>query len=186
MSDNKNIEDWTKANRDLFDDKELPVGHRELFESRLDDMLAEKSSAEKSGQSSFTWMKVAAAFVVGIAITSAVFYFNSAEVDNTEYAKSESISEIEHQYAVKIKDALVPVRANKNYMSPEYRSFFKEMEKLDKQNEELKELLLQNRSDERILNSIVENYKMRLKLLEQLKVIMTNKNLNSMNDETNI
>ncbi len=182
MTDKKNIEDWVKSNKDMFDDKELPVGHRELFEAKLDVLLQK----EKPKKNSFVWLKIAAALVLGVAITSSVFYFTSTEPDTNMYASKEEFSNIENEYSEKIKEALVPVRAEKNYLSPEYRSFLKEMERLDKQNDKLKELLVANPDDERILNSIIENYKSRLQLLEQLKVIMTNKNLKTIKNEESL
>jgi len=173
MLEKNKIEDWVKVNKELFDDKELPVNHRELFESKLDSFLEK----EKPTKQNISWMRVAATFIVGIGIASSVFYFTTTEIDSREFASNDSFEKVEQEYSVKIKEALVPVRANKNYLSREYISFIKEMEKLDTQNDKLKEILLTNPNDERIFNSIIENYKNRLKLLEQLKTIMANKNL---------
>jgi hypothetical protein len=174
MTDKKNIEDWVKSNKGLFDDKELPVGHRELFEGKLDSLL--KESTPKKTNSG--WYNIAAVFVVGIAILSSVLYLSNdrSRLEKT-YASAENFEEVENHYSEKIKEALVPVRSSNKYLSPEYRSFLKEMEKLDVENERLKELLINFPDDERILNSIIENYKSRLQLLEQLKVIMSNKQI---------
>ena len=174
MSDKKNIENWAKSNRDVFDDKELPVGHRELFEKKLDNLLHES----KPQKTKFHWYKIAAVLVVGLTIISSAFYFNNHRIVIKKYASTNNLVEVENKYSEKIKEALVPVRASKKYLSPEYRSFLKEMEKLDTKNERLKELLIEFPDDERILNSIIENYKSRLQLLEQLKVIMSNKHIN--------
>ena len=182
MSDKNNIENWAKSNRELFDDKELPVGHRELFEGKLDSMLKES----KPKNSRFYWYSIASVFVVGIAILSSVFYFDIQNVDLKNYASAENFVEVENQYSEKIKEALVPVRASKKYLSPEYRSFLKEMEKLDTENDKLKEMLVSFPDDERILNSIIENYKSRLELLEQLKVIMSNKQINKVRKNESI
>ena len=73
MSDKKNIEDWAKSKRESFDDKELPVGHRELFEGKLDGLLQESISKKPR----FHWYNIAAVLVVGIAILSSVFYINN-------------------------------------------------------------------------------------------------------------
>ena len=182
MSDKKNIENWVKSNRDLFDDKELPVGHRELFEGKLDGLLQES----KPNKSRFNWYNIAAVFVVGIAILSSVLFLNNRPLEVKELVSANSFVEVENQYSEKIKEALIPVRSSNKYLSPEYRSFLKEMEKLDVENEKLKELLVNFPDDERILNSIIENYKSRLQLLEQLKVIMSNKQITKIKSNESI
>lgn len=182
MSNKKNIENWAKANRALFDDKELPVGHRELFEGKLDDLLQES----KPAKSRFNWYNIAAVFVVGVAILSSVFYMNTESFDTEKVVSASNFVKVENQYSEKIKEALVPVRSSNKYLSPEYRSFLKEMEKLDVENEKLKKLLVDFPNDERILNSIIENYKSRLQLLEQLKAIMSNKQISKTNSNESI
>lgn len=182
MSDKKNIENWVKSNRGLFDDKELPVGHRELFEGKLDSLLKES----KPKKSRFGWYNIAAVLVVGLSILSSVLFFNNKPLDTNNIASTTDFVKVESEYSEKIKEALVPVRSNNKYLSPEYRSFLKEMEKLDVENEKLKELLINFPDDERILNSIIENYKSRLQLLEQLKVIMSNKQITKIKSNENI
>lgn len=182
MKDRK-IENWTKLNREKFDDMELPVGHREAFEKKLNFMLHETQPKKEI----FNWYRVAGIAIVFIALASSVFYFNP--INNKQKIQTAGIvnlEQVESQYSEKIKEALVPVRSSKKYLSPEYRSFIKEMEKLDIENDKLKEMLVNFPDDERILNSIIENYKSRLKLLEQLKVTMSNKNLNKINHDENI
>ena len=174
MTDKKNIENWTESNRQKFDDKELPVGHRELFESKLDFSLHKK---EKRNERT-NWYKIAGVAVVFIALASSVFFLSPESINPIQTAGVVSFTEVESQYSEKIKEALVPIRSSKKYLSPEYRSFIKEMEKLDIENDKLKDLLLEFPDDERVLNSIIENYKNRLKLLEQLKVTISNNNLN--------
>ena len=182
MSDKRNIENWVKLNRDLFDDKELPVGHRELFEGKLDSLLQES----KPSKSRFSWYNIAAVFVVGIAILSSVLFLNNKPLEANKLASDNSFVEVENQYSEKIKEALVPVRSSNKYLSPEYRSFLKEMENLDVENEKLKKLLVNFPDDERILNSIIENYKSRLQLLEQLKAIMSNKQITKIKSNESI
>jgi len=182
MSEKKNIEKWVKSNRDLFDDKELPVGHRELFEGKLDRLLQET----KPKKARFNWYNVAAVFVVGIAILSSVLFFNNQPLEAKEFASRSDFVKVENQYSKKIKEALIPVRSSNKYLSPEYRTFMKEMERLDVENEKLKELLINFPDDERVLNSIIENYKSRLQLLEQLKVIMSNKQISKIRTNESI
>ena len=183
MTDKKNIEDWVSLNKDLFDDKELPVGHRELFEDKLDGLLQES----KTKKSRFNWRNIAAVLVIGIVISSSVMYlFNDGSTIENTYASTKNFEKVESHYSEKIKEALIPVRSSNKYLSPEYRSFLKEMEKLDVENERLKELLINFPDDERILNSIIENYKSRLQLLEQLKVIMSNKQISKIRTDESI
>ena len=174
MSDKKNIENWTKSNRELFDDKELPVGHRELFEGKLNGLFEDP----KPTKSRFNWYNIAAVFVLGIAILSSTLFFNSHTLGTKNLASANSFEDVENKYSEKIKEALVPVRSSNEYLSPEYRSFLKEMEKLDLENDRLKSVLVNYPEDERVLNSIIENYKSRLELLIQLKAIMSNKQIN--------
>ena len=174
MTDKKNIESWTESNRHKFDDKELPVGHRELFENKLDFSLHKKVNINEGTN----WYRIASVAIIFIALASSVFYFSPDYRTPIQTAGVVNFSEIESQYSEKIKEALVPIRSSKKYLSPEYRSFIKEMEKLDLENDRLKNLLLEFPDDERVLNSIIENYKNRLQLLEQLKVTISNNNLN--------
>ena len=183
MSDKKNIEDWTKSNKSLFDDKELPIGHRDVFEGKLDSFLQQP----KIKKSRFKWYNIAAIFVVGFSVVSSTLYFsNNGFYDIINYASADDFQKVESHYSKKIKEALVPVRSSNKYLSPEYRSFLKEMEKLDVENEKLKKILVDYPDDERILNSIIENYKSRLQLLEQLKVIMSNKQISKIRTNESI
>ena len=182
MSDKKNIENWAKSNKVLFDDKELPVGHRGLFENKLDELFNEV----KPNKPRFNWYNIAAVFVVGIAVLSSVFFINTHTLESEKLATTTSFIEVENTYSEKIKEALVPVRASNEYLSPEYRSFLKEMEKLDSENERLKSILVNFPEDERVLNSIIENYKSRLDLLMQLKAIMSNKQITKIKSNESI
>jgi hypothetical protein len=185
MKDN-NIENWNRLNRDKFDDMELPVGHRENFEKRLNSMINES----KAKKNKFYWFRIAGSVLLFFSIISSVFLYSSKSTlgESTTSTSNEvsNFEEVENQYSSKIKEALVPVRSSKKYLSPEYRSFLKEMDKLDRENEKLKKLLEAFPNDERILNSIIENYKSRLTLLEQLKTIISNSNLNKNYDEKSL
>ena len=70
MSNKNNIEDWIKSNRELFDGENLPKGHRDIFESKLDSIISKQLESKETHKKSFIWMKIAAAFVIGIAISS--------------------------------------------------------------------------------------------------------------------
>ena len=176
------LEEIIEGNKQLFDDKELPINHRSLFEAKLEGLDNNVVDAEKKGRNYTNWLNIAAIFIVGIAITSSMFY--SGSENNTENLLSNNvekstleINKMEVLYSSEIKEVLVPIRTEKKFVDPKLRAFLKQMDELDTQNQRLEELLVSKPGNEEILSSIIDNYKRQLKIMEELRSIIAKDNL---------
>jgi hypothetical protein len=177
----KNLQDRLKGINQKFDQHELPLNHRELFESKLDYSFNHKNEEEDDSKlfTSFSSLqKYAAVLVVALAILSSIFMINLDTVDNTnlgvEIASNTNLEEMEEKYSVEVKEALVPFREKGQKLSPEYRAFLKQLDKLDRENEKIKKQMQENPEDEKLMQDLIDNFKTRLEVLEKIKKIISN------------
>lgn len=174
MSDH--IEKHIKQNKDEFQ-FELPNGHMERFKKKLSpDTEEEKPSPTLIPN----WLKVAAGILITIGLFSAIFYAGRLSKSNPlvheEELKEETLplksisnemKEVELFFQQKIneKKQIASLAISDDL---ELQSFFNQIEDLEKQYQILCKELAWNNGDERIVQSMIKNYQLRLSLLEKL------------------
>ncbi len=159
-----NIEDIIKNNRSTFFDEDPPVGHMERFQNKL------------SGNH---WlrplMKVAAVVVLLMSISLALYYQN---VDNELSLESISteLAETEYYYQSVLKKKLI--RVEKMLNDEQFKKVKSELMSMDKNYLYLKEDLKLNPNDQRIIHAMINNYQLKIELLQQIMdQVKMNKNI---------
>ncbi len=163
--------------------RELPNGHKNRFESRLD-------SEFKNSKSNSSWMKIAASIALIVSLGFIGFYYFSSVDDDTN--KINSIADIspelkktEDFYLTHINYQISKIKItndNRSFLE----SYFVELGVLQ---ESYKNTIASIESDEiseEAINTLIENLQMRLKLIYQLRSQLKKlDNLKKQHDENN-
>lgn len=157
------FEKHIREHRFEFDDAEPSANHTQLFEKKL---------AGKSETISLTgiWWAAAAVIALFLGINGVLSTFSSVETvpENQNMALSEvssSMADVEAYYSEEIqqsKNMLALISNN----TEELELLNQNLSNLDKQYEFLKAELAKQQGDQRIISKMIENYRMRLKMLE--------------------
>lgn len=169
MSDN--LKDFIAKNEAHFD--AVPKsGHFDRFKQ-----LQEKQSAKASTTGTGKWMlyKIAAVFILVIGVSWLFFNLgkmqgsagDSAHI-STSTSFDEELNEAEIFFTEKVNLKRQEVLAYSGANDPATAKIMTELDKLEIQYLNLKEELTINENNPQIINAMVENYRMRLSLLERL------------------
>jgi hypothetical protein len=146
-------------------------GHRDRFEQKL----SKKKTFRLFGPGNPLWMYAAAA---SLLLLIGTFAWNW----NLESKKNESVemfdngqkfAAMEHYFNTKLQD-------DKDLKSSEdslVKVYIIDLKKLELQQQELESKLSENYGNEKIINAIIANYKMRLSIMERLRRYIKIKNL---------
>lgn len=165
MSD---IEDFIKQNRAQFQDAEPTDGHAERFLKKLE---REEHHAKTSV---FTFWRIAAAIIVLAVISISVLLprFNSPE--QVQYASmslsdvSSELADVELYYQSKLEQEYE--RLNEmSQTDPEVEAYMDELERLNDLYANLEGQLYESGSHEKVVIAMIENFRLRLALIEKLE-----------------
>jgi hypothetical protein len=161
------LEDKIRKNREHYDVHEPGQGHLERFTSRLD---AEFHAAERKPLR-IAWRK-AAAFILLAAVTGLLIYqfaqntatVNASPMDDELSQVAEYYNRLSEQRINSIRGcAATDEEAAKVSLMAE-----SQLEKLEKEAVVLKEELNENSSDDRVYGALVNNYRTRIKILDNI------------------
>lgn len=164
-----NLEEEIRKNRSAFDDAEPPTGHSERFERRLGG--PRKPLLRRS------WYWMAAAVVALIVLVRVlepqpqlepqpVAEQTEPESKMTLAEHSQKMAEVEAYFTGQIEDTYQLVQLTAEERNGQMELLIRHLTELEKDYEKLKLELYRQPGDERILNRMIENYRLRLKLLE--------------------
>jgi len=145
-------------------------GHRERFENKL---LINRSNRFFGPGNPF-WMYAAAAVLL-VLIGTFAWTWNRENIEDqtTEQAgNSQKFAAMEHYFNAKIKDD-GDLRSSEDSL---VQFYLLDLKKLELQQEQLEAKLELNYGNEKIINAIIENYKMRLSIMERLRRYIKIKN----------
>jgi hypothetical protein len=167
MKEMKQLDDFIKSNAGQFDSGEPPEGHFERFEGRL-------AAMRRSRTGTLTMvMRIAAMLLIGLFITYAsVREFNiisgrlektGTGLSNTEFNEAEQFytSQLGMYYS-KIEN----LRFNND--KTEKMQVLKELSDMDIQIKAMKQDLLQNPDDERIVHAIINFYQVKIEMMDMI------------------
>ncbi|MBL4577907.1 MAG: hypothetical protein JKX74_05505 [Flavobacteriales bacterium] len=179
------LEDFIKSNQEDFDLSEPRDGHLERFEAQL-------SSIEK--RDAFSWrnlLKIAA--VVIFVLGSGVLLVNddSSTVNASTGLDLKDISpelaEVASFYTDQIENAteeLTPMKSIDKLEDSE--NLKQQLELLEVDYKQLKIELKDNYADERLINSMIKNYQLRLQIIEQYMNQIKFNNAKNLKDNENV
>jgi hypothetical protein len=175
-----NIEELFNKPASSFDIAATPPGHKNRFMEKLQNQ--NKAPIPKN----INWWRplaIAASIAVLIAVGSMSLYNNQGD----ELAKlSPELRETESFFITTIKAELAVLET---YKSPETETIITEtlteIDTLEKQYQELTKDLLASGNDSRVIAAMIDNFQMRITLLEQVKEMIEGiKNFKPEQDET--
>ncbi len=166
MSDK--LKEFISKNEAEFD--QLPKsGHFERFKA-----LQEKSNpVPKKGQK-MVWIRVAAMFISVLGLSYLFFNLGKMQANDELVASTDTVIEnselleAEIFFSEKVDTKKQEVLAFSENIDPATQHIMAELDKLELQYIDLKEELAINSDNPQIINAMVENYRVRLSLLERL------------------
>ena len=181
MSDQ--LENWFKENRELLDQDAPPKGHAERFAKRLN------ASPSITAPHKWTW---AAAAMVAVLIAGSFLLGRSSgsaivEMDNTLSSVSSEMAEVEDHFAMQVAMKMEHMRtfAN-NEDDTQIKKNLEILSQLEKEYDLLKSDLAENPKDERVINSMIMNYRVRIKVMDRMLEALEAMNNKIIQDELHI
>ncbi len=168
----KNIEEFTFENKDLFDSEEPDNGHFERFKAR------QKKYNKKSFREDFKFVLKIAAMVVFV-LSLGIFTYNQLYTSKTPVANLNngvSLGEVSAEY----KEVEQYLKSNVNTKLQELKNLkcekgdikkatiLEELNRLDVTYRTLQKELRSNENDERIINAMINNYQLRVNILNKV------------------
>ena len=154
------FKDFISNNRSSFD----------TYEEDYDEIwlqIEKEVSRNKLKKSRNFLLKIAASILIlvvtGITITR-IYYPSPSELGSGN-SLSEALMDATYYYKVLIDDKLDQIKANQNEIDPD---IFKDIESLDQAFSELQNDLKDNVDNEEVIEAMIQNYKIKLEILESI------------------
>ncbi|HKK38134.1 MAG TPA: hypothetical protein VJ949_01820 [Cryomorphaceae bacterium] len=163
------LENFINENRDSFDKEPMPLGHENRFLMKI-----EKQKIENENRVRF-WRVAAAIIVLLIAGGSLLLpRFNSpADVQYGSMALSDVSSDmanIEFYYTSQLEEKYAGLQ-ELSETNMEVKSLFDELTFLNDEYENLERELYRSGTSDRVILAMIENFRLRLKIVEKLEKI---------------
>jgi len=159
-------------------DLEPLEGHEHRFETKL--MFAEKAK-KKNRRPTFYYLLAAACFL-GVIIT-VVLLQTQKEIEIAEEIQVEKQNELrlaDFSYGAATKEKYykneIEKRQDYNTDDPSLQPLLERLNRLEKEHQSLEKRLADNIRNENLINAVLNNYKLRLEVLEKLQKIIRFKN----------
>ena len=135
---------------------------------------------QKTNDLKWVW-RVAAAFVIGVGLTVLVNYMGQTSYSGDElaYQISPEWQETEQFYALKINEKMDAIRSSNIDLDP---LILEDMNLLDKAYSELKYDLTDGADNEEVINAMISNYQIKLKILEKILLEINEKEENGVEE----
>ncbi len=166
------LELFVQQHRDEFDLKEPSS---KLWEQIADNLPPDKEKSAPRMVSLQLVLRIAAMVIVVLGAALLLFFQAS---DNSEirlkgrsialHDISPELAEVEQHYIALIAAKLVTLKSSNILNGADYQSLIHEMEALDKDYEELKKELRNSLDKEKVIEAMIQNYRLRLKILEKM------------------
>ncbi|OFX16775.1 MAG: hypothetical protein A2033_09515 [Bacteroidetes bacterium GWA2_31_9] len=169
------LEEYIKNNRESFDLHETPPNIWNKI----------SNTADKRNFSKYTWLSIAASILVIISVS--IFYYTinnqntvnkiSASIDSTQYDLPTEIQEAEVFYTTLINKKMIELGSIENSDSELMSDVNSDFSQLDSIYKDLKKELNSNVANEELLEAMIQNYRTKLSILEELLTTIQSKNI---------
>ena len=145
-------------------------GHEDRFLQRL---KAEQGSGKPKGRDNLRWIAVAASLAILLSLGITVWQFRTVPEQQMVEEKMQ-LQQVSPELKTAEEFLMAELdkkkqRANEIVASdPELQGFIDQLNQLEKDYEQLELALNTNRDNERIIAGMIQNYRLRLELLERL------------------
>jgi hypothetical protein len=166
MSD---FENFINEERDSFDEEQMPLGHENRFAMKL-----EKRKHDNENRQGF-WRVAAAIIVLLVAGGSLLLPRFNSPVD-VQYGSmalsdvSSDMADIELYYTSQLEEKYAELQ-ELSETDIEVKILFQELASLNEEYEYLERELYRSGTDDRVVLAMIENFRLRLKIVEELEKI---------------
>ncbi len=166
MSD---FENFIRKERDSFDEEQMPLGHENRFLMKLEKRIHDNENRVRF------WRVAAAIIVLLIAGGSLLLPRFNSPVD-VQYGSmalsdvSSDMANIELYYTSQLEEKYAGLQ-ELSETDVEVKSLFKELASLNDEYENLERELYRSGTDDRVILAMIENFRLRLKIVEELEKI---------------
>ena len=166
------LERFVQEHRDEFDLKEPSF---ELWDRIADSLPPDKEESAPKMVPLRLVLRMAAMVVVVLGAALMLFFQSSDNSDIRLKGRSialhdisPELAEVEQHYMALIEAKLVTLKSSDILNGADYQSLIHEMEALDRDYEELKKELRNSLDKEKVIEAMIQNYRLRLKILEKM------------------
>ncbi len=161
MSD---LEKYIIENRDSIDTAEAPGGHLKRFRKKLQQERNNDAGGIKFRHS----LQIAASLAV--IITSGVVIIKTGQGGNKIAVKgpTEEFQEVRTYYASQVNDRYEDIAAIPFDSALEQEILLRELSEMDNYHNELLKELNANPGDERVMNALIQHYRIKLQVMDQI------------------
>lgn len=156
------LEDFISKNKKVFDSEE-PDAYK--IWSAIEKGLPSQTKP-KTKTFSLKRLSMAAAFIV-LCLCSGIVFLNQNNNDML-VAQQNDLNDINSYYSQLIGYKITKVKSSQGLSEQEKQEFFNYLNELDKERIKLENDLMQNVDNEEVLSAIVDNYRQRLHVLENI------------------
>lgn len=169
------LEEYIKNNRESFD----------LHEPSPEIWNRISNKSDKNNFSKYTWLSIAASVLVIISVS--IFYYSlnnqntinkiSASIDSTQYSLPTEIQEAEVFYTTLINKKMLELGSLENSDQELMTDVNNDFSQLDSIYIDLKKELNSNVANEELIEAMIQNYRTKLSILEELLTTIQSKNI---------
>lgn len=172
------LEKYMRENKELFNNEEPPEGHEARFLRKL-----EQSNDKKKDFTTFWRVAAAIILLLVLALSVLIPRFNSPQ--DVQYSSmslgdvSEDMANVELYYKSKLETEYEKID-DLSKTDPLVKAYLDEIDTLNKAYQELEATLYQSGTHDKVVLAMIENFRLRLALMEKLEA----KKLNKTNRDT--
>ncbi|MDX2249814.1 MAG: hypothetical protein SF052_23725 [Bacteroidia bacterium] len=162
------LEEKIMAIRNGFDLKDIPEGHDLRFERKLRRAKNLSASVFKAHS---RWVKVAAALAICLSIAGTIGLLRKEKPQPISAWETE-LNELEVYYTTRYQEEFSRLE---NYNLTDYefaRQLKQDLDQIEQSNENFREMILREGKNEYLIDAMIENYQMKLKILRKLKKLI--------------
>lgn len=162
------LEKYIKNHKEAFNNAEPVSGHQERFERRLDRI------SEKESKSRLMFWRIAAAIIVLVVLCVSVLVPRFNSPSDVQYGSmslsdvSGDLADVELYYQSKLSEEY-EVIDKMTQTDPVVKAYIEELNSLNDEYTLLEEQLYLNGTHEKVVLAMIENFRMRLDLIEKLE-----------------
>jgi len=177
----ESLKKYIRKNRDSFDEKEPLEGHFDRFRQKME--------FHKPARKVNLFMVAAAAAVAGLILTGTIgIIYNNSSLNRLNPKElslsviSPELKEVENYYISQISARYTEINSLKKSSSPEIETEVnKAIDDMDLSYKVLKKDLSKSPKQERIVNAMIQQYQVRIDMLDQ--ILKTLQNYNQLNSK---
>lgn len=171
------LEKFVNQNRDAFDDVEPIEGHEARFLRKLEQEVENKKSAPVG------FWRIAAAVILLVVLSVSLLIPRFNNPDDVQYGSmslsdvSDDMANVEFYYRSKLAGEYEKIN-QLAHSDPLVTAYLGEIDKLNKEYKKLEATLYESGTHEKVVLAMIENFRLRLSLMEKLeeKKLNTSKN----------